>query len=244
MTFHQHNDNRSDDYYWMRDLKDPDTKKYINAGILDSKPIIYAGGRVGGPAILLKSVDAGKSWVALDMTAYCNMILDIKFVSADTGFVFAGTDVDVEKSNGKILYTVDGGRNWKTVYQSTRPFELMWKGNFANRKTGCATLQNYNPDSTITQRYIVKTIDGGLSWKEIPLVNDFKCAEFGIAFADEKTGWVGTRRTGYETNDGGTSWKEVEMGKAVNKIRVIKNGKLRTVYAIGSNVYKLETEMK
>ena len=31
MTFHQHNDNRSDDYYWMRDLKDPDTKKYINA---------------------------------------------------------------------------------------------------------------------------------------------------------------------------------------------------------------------
>lgn len=30
-TFHQHKDLRTDPYFWLRDLKDPDTKKYINA---------------------------------------------------------------------------------------------------------------------------------------------------------------------------------------------------------------------
>ncbi|MBL0047776.1 MAG: hypothetical protein IPP32_06735 [Bacteroidetes bacterium] len=217
-------------------------KKFINAGVLDYKPIIYAGGRVGGPAFLMKSNDLGKTWFSQDMSAYCNMILDIKFVSADTGFVFAGSDAEVEKSNGKILYTVDGGKNWKAVYQSNRPYELMWKGTFASRKVAYATLQNYNPDSTITQRYVVKSFDGGLHWQEIPLVNDFKCTEFGVAFADEKLGWVGARKTGYETQDGGLSWKETEMGKAVNKIRILKSGKKICGYAIGSNVYKLEID--
>jgi photosystem II stability/assembly factor-like uncharacterized protein len=217
-------------------------KKFINAGVLDTKPILYAGGRVGGPASFLKSIDLGKTWIAQDMSMHCQMILDIKFVSADTGFVFAGSDPDVEKSNGKILYTTDGGKNWKQVYQSSRPYELMWKAHFPSRKIGYATLQSYNPDSSITQRYVVKTIDGGLTWTELPLVNDPKCTEFGIAFANNELGWVGTRRTGYETTDGGKTWKETEMGKAVNKIRVIKNGKKITAYAIGSSIYKLNLE--
>jgi hypothetical protein len=63
--------------------------------------------------------------------------------------------------------------------------------------------------------------------------------EFGIAFVDEKTGWVGTTTTGFETIDGGATWNPVEMGKAVNKIRILRTPDGFVGYAIGTDVYKL-----
>jgi photosystem II stability/assembly factor-like uncharacterized protein len=41
--------------------------------------VIYAGGRVGGPAAIIKSTDGGDSWQSTDMRTYCEAILDIKF---------------------------------------------------------------------------------------------------------------------------------------------------------------------
>ncbi len=40
---------------------------------------IRAGGRVGGPAGMMESFDAGKNWRVRDMGALTGMILDIKF---------------------------------------------------------------------------------------------------------------------------------------------------------------------
>jgi len=47
--------------------------------------------------------------------------------------------------------------------------------------------------------------------------------------------------TGYHTTDGGKSWQKIDLGKACNKIRIVKqpNGEIYG-YAIGINVYKLK----
>jgi len=217
--------------------------KYINAGVLDTKTIIYAGGRVGSPAWLIKSIDGGKNFTVIDMGNYCKMILDVKFFGIDTGFVFAANSDDVEKSNALILQTCDGGKTWQQKYQSNRPYELCWKASFANRKTGFATLQSYNPDSTITQRYILKTIDGGGTWHEILLCNDFAIREFGIGFINENVGWVGCNKTGFETTNGGKTFEKVEMGKAVNKVKTVTSKNKKISFAIGSNIYK-RTDIK
>jgi hypothetical protein len=52
-------------------------------------------------------------------------------------------------------------------------------------------------------------------------------------------GWVGGSTSGFETRDGGRSWTAVNMGKAVNKIRILKTDRGATGYAIGVEVYKL-----
>ena len=91
----------------------------------------------------------------------------------------------------------------------------------------------------MSQRVVAKTTDSGKSWKEIPLVADFNLREFGISFIDEKRGWVGGSTGGYETLDGGKIWKPVEMGKAVNKIRLLKTENGFVGYAIGVDLYKL-----
>lgn len=74
-------------------------KPFIYAGKLDYKTTIYVGGRVGNPAFLLKSEDGGATWQSIDMSKYCQMILDVKFFDQKNGVISAATDAAVDKSN-------------------------------------------------------------------------------------------------------------------------------------------------
>jgi photosystem II stability/assembly factor-like uncharacterized protein len=211
---------------------------FINAGKLQSRTIIHAAGRVGGPAYLLRSLDGGASWTNIDMNPYVAMIVDVKFFDEMNGFVFAGSDADIERSHALIVATHDGGKTWKKAYESSRPYELTWKGYFPSRMVGYATVQNYNEDKTLSHRVVAKTIDGGKTWTELPLVDDHDVNEFGVGFANDQLGWVGTSKSGFETRDGGKTWRPVEMGRYVNKIRIVPDGGQFTAFAIGANVYK------
>lgn len=212
--------------------------RFINAGNLDQRTVIHAGGRVGSPASLLRSVDGGKSWRHIDMSPWVAMIVDVKFFDEMNGVVFAGTDPEIEKSHALIVTTRDGGQTWTKAYESARPFELTWKGSFPTRDTGYATIQNYNPAPEETQRRVLKTVDGGRSWRELALVDDAGVREFGVGFATAQLGWVGTNKGGFETRDGGASWQPVELGRAVNKIRILPDGAAFRAYAIGADVYQ------
>jgi photosystem II stability/assembly factor-like uncharacterized protein len=212
---------------------------YINAGELDHKVRIYAGGRVGGPAVMMVSDDAGESWRSIDMSDHCAMILDIRFINSKVGFISAASSAAVTESNAVILRTDDGGMGWTKVYQSDRPYELTWKGSFPTATTGYVTVQNYDPDKSVSRRVVAKTTDGGRSWREINLVDDAVVRQFGVGFVTAEVGWIGTSTTGFQTTDGGMSWTPVELGRAVNKIRLLPDGDGFVGYAIGVEVYKL-----
>jgi hypothetical protein len=140
-----------------------------------------------------------------------------------------------------VVTTNDGGQTWKRAYTSARPFEMAWKVSFPSRSVGYVTVQNYNPDKAVTQRVVAKSIDGGKSWQELALADDFAVREFGVAFADELTGWVGTTTSGFATTDGGKNWQRVNLGRAVNKIRIVADGAHYVGYAIGLEVFKFGT---
>lgn len=202
--------------------------------------VIYAAGRVGSPVHLIKSTDGGATWISQDMSSYCSMILDLKFFTPDTGFVFAASNASVPISSALVLYTTDGGQSFTPVFTSSRTNELCWKASFPSRMTGYLTILSY--DNSNQQRYIAKTTDGGLTWTELPLVNN-GCKEFGIGFVSDHVGWVGTDVSGYETLDGGASWQAKNMGLLVNKIRTIDVASNDFVaYAIGRNIFKLSAQ--
>ncbi len=213
-------------------------KQSIYQGVLQDRVIVHAAGRVGGPGFLMRSLDGGENWRVIDMQNQVGPILDVKFFDENIGFVFAGSDADVQKSNALILMTRDGGDTWKKVYQSNRPFEITWKASFPSRNVGYVTIQNYNPDKTVSKRVVAKTTDGGLTWNEVDLVDDFAVREFGVGFIDDNTGWVGTSTSGFQTTDGGKTWARVEMGRAVNKIRLLPTADGFVGYAIGVDVHK------
>jgi photosystem II stability/assembly factor-like uncharacterized protein/dienelactone hydrolase len=214
-------------------------EQFINHGKTDYKIHIYAVGRVGSPANRMVSHDGGLTWSSNSMNKDCKMLFDIKMLDKNNGFVCAASDEDIEKSNALILKTIDGGKTWKKVYQSNRPYETTWKTSFPSDKVGYVTIQSYNPDSLAKQQRVAKTIDGGETWNEINLVEDANAREFGVGFIDDKHGFIGTMNSGYETNDGGSTWTPINLGKACNKIRIYKDGNGKTYgYAIGVDVMK------
>jgi photosystem II stability/assembly factor-like uncharacterized protein len=215
-------------------------KLYINAGKPEYKNIIRAAGRVGSPAFMMTSTDNGATWISEDMSAHTAMIFDIHFVSEKVGFICGASAAETETSNAVILKTTDAGKTWKKVYQSTRPFELTWKCSFPTEQTGYVTIQSYNPDKEVNKRVVAKTTDGGNTWTELLLDNDAAVREFGVAFINEKMGWVGTTTGGYQTTDGGATWIKTELGKYTNKFRIIKTENGNRVVGIGSELWVLD----
>jgi photosystem II stability/assembly factor-like uncharacterized protein len=210
----------------------------IYQGELRDVAVIHAAGRVGGPAALMRSEDSGDSWRVIDLSAHAGMVLDVKFLTPKTGFIAAQAPSEAGDGEALILMTKDGGETWSSVYRSGRKLENCWKMSFPTARTGYATVQSYDPGNP--RRVIIKTTNGGKSWKELPLTDLPEMQEFGIGFADEKRGWVGCRSGGFETLDGGKSWRPCEMGLAVNKIRIVRDDTRTRAFAIGAGVARLD----
>ncbi len=216
-------------------------EQFINHGNIDFRYHIYGVGRVGSPANMMVSHDDGKTFAANSMNEDCKMLFDIKMFNTKEGFVCAANNEDITQSNALILYTKDGGKTWEKKYQSTRPYETTWKVSFPTRKVGYVTIQSYNPDTTIKQQRVAKTIDGGKTWKEVNLCEDAAAREFGVGFINDKHGFVGTMNSGYETADSGETWTKINIGIAANKIRVYDFNKTNlNLFAIGVSVFKLD----
>lgn len=213
---------------------------FINSGLLDWRTTIRAAGRVGGPAFLMTSRDQGATWSSTDMSSHTSMILDVRFLDQNVGFIAGASDSDVQKSNAVILKTSDGGQTWRRVFQTQRTWEITWKLSFPTDSTGYVTIQNYNPDKSLDQRYVAKSVDGGETWREIRLVRDSAWNELGVCFLDERHGWVGGIPGALETRDGGLSWSPTSLGKAINKFRVVRDSTGTVVFAIGKEVFRLD----
>ena len=210
----------------------------VYQGALVDRTIVTAAGRVGGPAALIRSEDAGRTWRVIDMSPWTGMILDVHFRDAQTGFVAAASSGEVKSANAQILMTRDGGRTWTEVFRAARPAELIWKMAWPSATVGYATVQSY--DTSNPDKVVAKTVDGGLTWTEMPLVANPKAVELGIGFADEAHGWVGSTAGGFATADGGRSWTPAPVAVAANKFRMVPTpGGPLSVYAIGTEVQRL-----
>lgn len=213
---------------------------YIDRGETAYRYHVYAVGRVGSPANLLVSHDGGRTFTAQPMAPQAAMLFDIDMFDTQNGIACAASNASLDQSHAVMLHTTDGGKSWQEVYRSNRPYETTWKVSFPTREMGYATLQSYNPDTTVSQQRIIKTTDGGKSWQELPLVNNHRARPFGIGFIDASHGYVGTLSSGYRTRDGGQSWEPVDMGRATNKIRFYRDAAGLYGYGIGVNVLRFE----
>ena len=209
----------------------------IYQGTLIPHAIVTAAGRVGGPAALIRSTDDGRTWRVTDMARWTSMILDVHFSDERTGFVAGSSATDVKTTNAQILMTRDGGATWQEVYRSRRPQELIWKMAWPTARIGYATVMSY--DQGNAGKVVIKTVDGGRTWREMPLVTNGKAVELGIGFADARRGWVGTTVGGFATEDGGKSFVSAPIAPAANKFRIVAGPDGGHVYAIGTQVQAL-----
>jgi photosystem II stability/assembly factor-like uncharacterized protein len=202
---------------------------------------VRAGGRVGGPAGMLESFDAGRTFHARDMSDVTGMILDIHFVDANTGFIAGASDQDEERAHARILRSQDGGKSWRSVFESDRAGDNNWKLAFPSTEVGYATIISYQAPTDEARGYVVKTDDGGEHWRRLNVTNDHGWIPYGINFLDDNIGWVGGSTGGYGTRDGGRTWTREQMGLSTNKLRFVRRvGRRISVFAIGKDLYRLD----
>ena len=199
--------------------------------------LVYAVGRVRGPAFFVRSMDGGNTWESRTMSMYAMGLLDCYFFTPDSGFAVGHTGPVNSSSSGVILFTSDRGLSWETRYTTSRIGEWCWKIYFPSRQVGYVSLQK-NSGGPVN---FLKTTDGGVTWEE----KLFRTSAYyvqGIGFATETHGWIGgnSSQPTYATTDGGETWFEESFGVRVNRFQMLSD----TVgYAVGQTVYKYSTEL-
>ncbi len=123
------------------------------------------------------------------------VIQDLAFPSETTG-IACGALLTERNSQGIVLLTRDGGRNWQRVEVKETPVSL----HFLNESVGFM----------VTDKGLWKTEERGLTWTKLKRWN----AILKVHFTDASHGFaVGLNRTLLATSDGGKTWNPVEEAK-------------------------------
>lgn len=186
---------------------------------------------IGG--LVLKTSDGGAHWSCV-LRADQLELVGLDFVDAQNGAAI---------SDGGVLFTTtDGGATWKASNQvdlftpkhsiatpdtaaAQQVYEEIDGIAFSGEKNGWAfgARQESKPGnkpnrlSVVTIPIVLRTTDGGATWKETKVADSFPDVTLKRAkFVDAQNGWI----TGgdidedevgvaYRTTDGGTTWKDV-----------------------------------
>lgn len=191
---------------------------------------IYGCGAYFTPAHIIKSVDSGKTWKYIDMTAYANALVEIFFLSENVGYVSGRSD-----SGATLLKTTDGGTTWTALFNSNVPGEYFWKIQVLENQPEVifGSITSVSPNLG----KLAKSINGGQSWD---IYNAPETNIQAVGFINENHGWMGGNNTGfYETLDGGKTWTNLNIGSNLNRIFIIKP---TLAYASGTSIYKFTEE--
>lgn len=160
----------------------------INIGYLTTS--IY--GPPGG-SFIYKTVNGGNNWVQTNSYPSIPTLQAMTFVNADTGFVVG--------YSGQILKTYNAGASWSL--SQIPSVETLISVNFPSQTVGYAA--GY---SSFTGSEIIKTIDGGNSWRQLLTGGQFNSALRTISFCSIDTGFAGGDGGRIITTvNGGVSWQ-------------------------------------
>lgn len=219
---------------------------------------VYASGTnfPDRPTAIIKTINGGQTWTAIDMSAQAAILVDIYFKNQLEGWVVGGRD-DVGRPTPQrkrddvkpvVLHTTDGGATWTDRLASMGRFfprgEWGWKIQALDDQTMFVSLEN------MLDGAVLRSEDGGLSWRRLPINDRQRNANLeGVGFIDRDRGWVGgwgdvsfTGGFTSATTDGGKNWDNAnQVGFRLNRFRFI--GRPVTVaYASGDTVYKFTDE--
>lgn len=161
---------------------------------------IYGVGKFYLAKYFIKSTDLGQTWTVTDLSDYATGMIDVEFISKDTGFISGYHKYD--SLGGVILYTTDGGITWQEKYRTNLPGQAIWKLQNLDNKHWYGSIQPY-PNQPVS---IIKSVDSGATWTyhTIDTISHYLQV---IGFVNKTKGWTGGKQLLYETNDGGLTWQ-------------------------------------
>lgn len=166
---------------------------------------IVGGAEVEGiqRSVIFRTSDGGKDWDAVSIGEQDGLLRDLKF-DKSSGVGWAVGD------GGEILNSQDDGRTWHKQ-----------KTAFDGILLGVAVLNRREVWVAASDKSLLHTIDGGITWKEVsPKVRNKALEDSalwfsGVLFVSKTRGWIcGSNGIILNTVDGGKSWRLEAIGKA------------------------------
>jgi photosystem II stability/assembly factor-like uncharacterized protein len=167
-----------------------------------------SGFAVGDSGVLLRTIDAGKTWSRLE-TGTSYPIKSISFPDFETGYA-AGGDTNTNTRNPQafeavLLKTVDGGKTWAEMPAGS--FDCHEAIHFWNKNEGFSAGYRFGGKFMITA-------DGGQTLPEFLLPYLFW--PYALAFPSNQVGFVGGRDkrqagTIIKTSDAGRTWDSLPL---------------------------------
>jgi photosystem II stability/assembly factor-like uncharacterized protein len=156
----------------------------------------------GDYGILLKTSDGGTSWQPEWVCVTNRTIRCLQFIDSNTGYGAGGLSSNtVPDSTGFIVKTSDGGMNWtaQAVPVATSQLNSIF---FTDVSKGVA-VGNYST--------ILKTTDGGITWRRIPFTSMYTNERFtSVFFVNSTTGYIVSNKGSIlKSLDGGESWQKI-----------------------------------
>lgn len=132
---------------------------------------------VGENSKFYKSIDNGNNWV-VSILPVAGTYAGVFFIDNNVGWVCGYDPLLIENDQPIILKTIDGGGNWIKQSTPTIAFGINYNQYqlldilFIDANIGyCSGLIERDPSDADKFCSLLKTIDGGVTWVEIPIID-------------------------------------------------------------------------
>ncbi len=174
-------------------------------------------------------------------TSFYGNIISITESPIKEGLLYVGTD------DGLIQYTEDGGANWKRAERFAEVPETTYCSDvFCSQHDPKVVYAAFNNHKNGDFRpYLVKSIDGGATWRSISsnLPDNGPVWTVAEDFADPNLLFVGTEYGLFFSNNGGEKWLQLKNGLptiAVRDLDIQKRESDLVVGTFGRGIYILD----
>ncbi len=170
-------------------------------------------GWISGDNQTWETENGGKTWKIL----YKKQFENIFFYNENIGWM---NIVDNKNNRSKFYTTRNGGKNWITC-PNQEAIRLSPSAFFVSFDVGWAFLIDHENRNRNEVTGIVKTENGGCSWKKVWQAFDNPDYRYNdLFFVDQNNGWFSTHTDNglFSTKDGGLTWKKLPIPDKIAEI--------------------------
>lgn len=143
---------------WTRQLTGETNQRGLYMHFFDSAHGVVA--LMGAQPLMLRTTDGGLTWSSHPGSA-AGYVVSMSFVDPSHGWLLVRSGTPTG-AMGELLRTVDGGTEWTNLGSPVVAADDAYRVQFTDQQVGWL-------DSVSVRPYAYKTVDGGASWRQVPL---------------------------------------------------------------------------